>query len=252
MSSEVGRSFQAHVHQIEQTPSGVLFVWLKPDDGFDHIHRAGQYLSLTMNGEPSFFSIASMPVANSLIELHIQALDEAKTEFLLNAFTNKTQVTIGYPYGIVDWPADKPEGIFICRNTGFAPVKALIDTALSRNTDRPVHLYWEGDFIKDLYFEKWLSTALKDHPHFQAHLFFALEDTIDTSSFAIQNSQCQVKIGSLHQVIEQGTMDLNSKASWYYLCGSPQRVYHWVDCLEAKGLSIDAMASDVFEYAPRG
>lgn len=244
--SETGaaRDFKAQIHQIEQTPSGVMILSLHIIDEFDHLHQPGQYLQLRLGDEWSFFSIASVPCTKSPIELHIQTKDQQKIDFLLDAFAQKIFIDIRYAFGLVRWPTTYSSGIFLCRGTGFAPAKALIEAALSRNPDRVIHLLWEADSLHELYFERWLLVTLKTYPHFTASIY-----SKDNQPQHQNTDRLAYDVGSIlnqHQ-FEKARV----QQTWFYLCASPVRVYQWSDKLATLGVNASQLSSDVFEYAPK-
>lgn len=246
MSSSIssrGSSYASRIKHIEQSPSGVMLLWLHLIDEFDHLHMPGQYLQLQLNEEWSFFSIASLPCAKSPLELHIQTQDQEKIQFLLNAFAEQSLLQIRYAFGVVSWPVELAAGIFLCRGTGFAPAKALIESGLARNGDREIHLYWESDNPKDFYFEAWLKRILFSHAHFKVTLLCPIAMKVSLSHARLRVEQKPL----LESVLAN---DLKCKA-WLYLCASPARVHEWAQALEAAGAPAHHMSSDVFEYAPR-
>lgn len=253
MSSNVfspGESYSARIQQVEQTPSGVVLVWLHVIDDFDHLHRPGQYLQMKLGDEWSFFSIASLPCIKSPLELHIQTNHDDKVRFLLDAFADQRIIEVKYPFGVATWKPSLTEGLFLARGTGFAPVKAFIDAALDRNTSRRIHLCWEGESGKDLYFLPWLTKRLADHPSFSVTLYATgvNEHLIDSQD------RLEHKFGSISDDLaapENSSIPVNPDKTWCYLCASPVKVYQWVDELLLNQVLLGHMSSDVFEYAPR-
>ena len=252
MSSHVvtpGTEFKARIQQVEQTPSGVVLVWLYLMDQFDHTHRPGQYLQLNLDGEWSFFSIASLPLSNTPLELHIQTNQQEKIQFLLDAFADQRIIEIKCPYGVVNWKSGLTDGMFLARGTGFAPVKGLIEAAFDRDIDRKIHLCWEGECASDVYFLNWLQGRLASHQNFSATLY-----ATENSQGLVQSTGIEHKAGSIASDFQQRqgfAAQLSSKSTWYYLCASPAKVYQWVDSLTSEKIPLEHMSSDAFEYAPR-
>lgn len=243
-ASSPGESYAARITQIEQSPSGIMVVWLHLIDEFDHLHMPGQYLQLQIGEEWSFFSIASLPSAKTPLELHIQTQDQDKIQFLLDSFAEQSLLQIRYAFGVVRWPAALPCGAFLCRGTGFAPAKALIESGLARNNDRDIHLFWESDNPQDFYFETWLKRMLPQHSNLRVTLLCPLDLGIEWAHERLNIDHAPL----LQSVLTTQIIRANV---WFYLCASPPRVHEWVDALELAGAPIDCMGSDVFEYAPR-
>lgn len=242
-----GLPYSARITKIEQSECGIFLLWLQVIDQFDHLHQPGQYLQLRIGEEWSYFSIASLPGPQSPLELHIHTQDIAKVAFLLDAFSQQRLVDIRYAFGLVRWPVNMMSGVFLCRGTGFAPSKALIEGGLARNNDRPIHLFWETDSSKDCYFEPWLKSTFAKSPNFHATLIgpkgVQLELKHDRLTYSTSSlSDCVSEKGCLAPPAYE--------ASWFYLCASPARVHEWAQELQNIGVSLQQIGSDVFEYAP--
>lgn len=243
-SYSIGQFYNARIIKIEQTPSGIMLVWLQLIDSFDHLHNPGQYLQLKLGQEASFFSIASLPGINSPLELHIQTQDQAKIQILIDAFSEHMLLEARYAYGVVNWPEQLRDGVFVCRGTGFAPVKAFIEAGFLRNADRNVQLLWEANQASDFYFEKWLHLMLEQYAGFKVSL-------LCPEALQLSNTHARLEIKTQSLSTALNAQHLNSANTWFYCCASPPRVYQWTDILCERQIPLAHIASDVFEYAPR-
>jgi CDP-4-dehydro-6-deoxyglucose reductase, E3 len=118
--------------------------------GFNY--SAGQYLEILLPGhEPRPFSIANKP--GDLLELHIRWL--AESPYLVSLIDHIKQnkvLTIQGPLGhCVYHKTPEYPSILIGGGTGFAPLKAIIEQALSEGLKKPMHLYWGARTENDLY-----------------------------------------------------------------------------------------------------
>jgi len=244
-SSSSQKAFQVRVQQLEQTPSGVFIVWLHLIDDFDHLHLPGQYLKLKLGEEWSFFSIASLPSLHARLELHIQVKDDGKNKILVDAFAEQYLLEAQYAFGNVMWPTHLSSGVFYCRGTGFAPAKALIDQALSRQPERKIHFFWEAATERDMYFYPWLHKVLQQYPNMSATLCLTNQSNLPQSQY--------LNLDYIHSSLQQQLSTTSVlPGAWHYFCASPGKVYEWVDILIYQGVTLDQMGSDIFEYAPRG
>ena len=60
--------------------------------------------------------------------------------------------------------SDRPV-ILMAGGTGFAPIKAIIEQAIERNIERPMHLFWGVRSEADLYMDDLARRWSDQHPH---------------------------------------------------------------------------------------
>jgi len=105
---------------------------------------AGQEVRLTLNNKlTEKMSIASCPCDESFIQFHIENNQSTFSNFINNDLKINDSVTVEGPSGhfVLNNESTKPI-IFIAVNTGFAPIKSLIENALSLEVAEYIHLYW--------------------------------------------------------------------------------------------------------------
>ena len=106
---------------------------------------AGQYVSLKLDHLPARdCSIASCPCDDKILEFHISKLaGQDVSSYLANTLRVTESIVITGPRGefTLDETSTRPL-VFLACNTGFAPIKSLIEHALSFNTPQQVQLYW--------------------------------------------------------------------------------------------------------------
>lgn len=105
---------------------------------------AGQEVTLTLNDKISkTLAIASCPCDESFIQFHIDNDRTTFNDYVLNTLKTNDCVKINGPSGhfVLNNDSTKPI-IFIAVNTGFAPVKSLIENALSLEVAEYIHFYW--------------------------------------------------------------------------------------------------------------
>jgi CDP-4-dehydro-6-deoxyglucose reductase len=120
--------------------------------------RAGQYLEVLMrDGSRRAYSMAVAPHLAEQIELHIRHLPGGKfTDPLFGAtepvMKERDILRIEMPLGtfFLREDSDKPV-VLLASGTGYAPIKAIIEHAISAGIKRPMRLYWGARARKDLY-----------------------------------------------------------------------------------------------------
>lgn len=231
----VTRSFL--VRSLELLNADTYRVQLQCDGGELPVYRAGQYLEILLpGGGVSAFSIASAPAASrTQLELHIQRLDRDSSEQLFSALVSG-QVMARLPRGVchIDRLPEK-KLLLIAAGTGFAQAKSIIEQSLALNHAYGISLYWGVKTPSDLYLpelpEQWAVRGVHYHPVISGC------------------KQWHGRCGMLYEAVIEDLDELMDAE--VYISGSPAMVYTTIDALVDKGLSLDAMHSDVFEYAPR-
>jgi CDP-4-dehydro-6-deoxyglucose reductase len=106
---------------------------------------AGQYVALQFNHlPPRDCSIASCPCDERTLEFHISKLaGQDISSYLAETLKVNDALMIHGPRGEFALDETSTRGlVFLACNTGFAPIKSLIEHALSLNTTQQVRLYW--------------------------------------------------------------------------------------------------------------
>ncbi|MBS0849893.1 NAD(P)H-flavin reductase [Citrobacter sp. JGM124] len=140
------------VTSVEAITDTVYRVRLLPESAFSF--KAGQYLMVVMDERDKRpFSIASTPSESEFIELHIGASEiNLYAMAVMDRILTTKEVVVDLPHGEA-WlrnDADRPL-ILIAGGTGFSYVRSILLTALERNPDREIAIYWGGREDKHLY-----------------------------------------------------------------------------------------------------
>ncbi|MFN2309465.1 MAG: 2Fe-2S iron-sulfur cluster-binding protein [Gammaproteobacteria bacterium] len=135
---------RARVSAVERTEAGVLVLSLRPAGGARLRFLAGQSLRLSCGGHSAIYPIASCPCDEHRLELHIQPqADTAFTQQLYAAMGQDQDLEIEGPQG--DFVLDQQSLrslIFVAWDTGFAPIKSLIEHAMAADCAENLHLFW--------------------------------------------------------------------------------------------------------------
>lgn len=134
-------------------------------------HISGQYTEIQLpDGNFLPLSIANAPRADGTLEFHIRhQSDLPATQILLAQLTQYSQVLLRGPKGNSTLLRAKPDNhcVFLAGGTGFAPMKALLETALVTKPNIPLTLYWGIRRPEDAYDQATLLQWVQDFPHFR-------------------------------------------------------------------------------------
>jgi len=108
---------------------------------------AGQSATLTAGGASAQLSIASCPCDDRNLHFHVER--DAKDDFarqVFEALRAGDPVTVFGPWGdfVLRTESARPI-LFVASEAGFAPIKGLIEHAMSLDTAELLHLYWHTD-----------------------------------------------------------------------------------------------------------
>lgn len=154
------------VTSVEAITDTVYRVRLVPDAAFTF--RAGQYLMVVMDERDKRpFSMASTPDEKGFIELHIGASElNLYAMAVMDRILKDREIVVDIPHGDA-WLRDDEERplILIAGGTGFSYVRSILLTALARNPNRDVTIYWGGREEKHLYDLSELEALSVNHPN---------------------------------------------------------------------------------------
>jgi len=105
---------------------------------------AGQKVEITLEDNMlASLPIASCPCDESFIQFHIENNNSPFSQYIKDKLKPNDSVKIDGPSGhfVLNKDSTKPI-IFIAVDTGFAPVKSLIENALSLEAAEYIHFYW--------------------------------------------------------------------------------------------------------------
>ena len=159
------QSLSAKIRKIQQLNDHIIQLSLKLPRSQRLRFLAGQHMELSLEnhlnqeGMPinAEYSIASCPCEPNNLEFHIpiKENDAFSNAILKSLQTNKRSnesVTICGPHGSFVLNEDSPNSlIFIAWDTGFAPIRSLIEHAISLDKSDNIHLYWMTTKVEDHY-----------------------------------------------------------------------------------------------------
>lgn len=197
------------------------FVLTKPWD-----FQAGQYTSILFKQKHAFFSIASSPLVDDFLELHIQ---NSVTHPLAPDFADFLKTTacldLSPPQGKAVLTAGSRPLLLIAGGSGIAPLKSIADTLRLLEPNREFHLYW-GVRNQSCFYDL---NGLAYVP--------VLSD----------ESQPGVRAGFVHKV---AAADFNDLAPFdIFIAGPFAMAYAAREDFLNQGAKRDALFSDAFEFA---
>ncbi len=200
---------------------------------------AGQYLEFILaDGRKRAFSIANAPHDDALMELHVRRVPGGEfTDYVFDELEEKTILRIQGPLGsFVLREASARPLLFIGGGTGFAPLKGLLEHAFHLGIERPMTLYWGVRAERDLYWPELPQRWMAEHANF-SYVPVLSEPDPDWSG----------RRGYVHEAVLEDHPDIADYD--VYLSGPPVMVEAGRAAFEARGLALDHMFSDAFEYA---
>ncbi len=123
---------------------------------------AGQYVTLHVEGlAPRNKSIASCPCNGMYLHFHVRRqAGDPFSDYIFGTCRPRQKIRLSGPSGRFTLDDDSPRPIlFIANDTGFAPIKSLIEHAIALEREQPMHLYWitahAGDHYLANYCRAW-------------------------------------------------------------------------------------------------
>lgn len=197
---------------------------------------AGHYLFLLMpDGSRRAFSIASAPQQDEFLELHIRAAaDNAAALAVIAALQNSPVIKAELPHGqCVVRDSERPL-IFVAGGTGFAPIKAQIESLLAAGLTRPIHLYRGAHSLDHLY--------LRELP---ANWAANSELVRYTEVLSGNDPSWTGRLGLVHQAVLEDYSDLSPYD--VYIGGREEMVLAAYAAFQKQGLPAEHCYSDMID-----
>lgn len=132
---------------------------------------AGQHVTISLKGAPDRNkSIASCPCNGMVLQFHIHRTPgDDFADFVFSKLKLRQPVSLQGPYGrlVLDEESTRPI-IFIACETGFAPIKSVIEHAIALEFEQSMQLYW---------------IANDEKGHYQANFCRSWQDALDDFRF---------------------------------------------------------------------
>lgn len=236
------RTMPCRVDKMELAAPDVMVLKLRLPANERLQFLAGQYIDILLKEQkPRSFSLANAPHNDELLELHVRNIaGGAFTSHVFNGMKERDILRIKGPLGtfFLREDSDRPI-IFVASGTGFAPVKAIIEHALHIGVQRPMHFYWGGYKLSDLYMleaaRQWEARGIRFTPVLSA------PEPAD---------EWQGRTGFVHLAVLEDFPDMSGHE--VYACGAPVVVEAaHRDFTTQCGLPDNAFFSDAFTFTPK-
>ena len=220
----------AEVIECRPLADHILQVILKPVVYLPY--TAGQYLKLiTPSNDALSYSIANAPNESKTYELHIRHGVSISNAALLAALQKTKHIQLQCPFGhctLLNLDTTKPL-FFIASGTGFAPIKAMLETLITTQRTQPVILYWSARSRAEHYLNQRLQTWDDETPWFKYRPALSKPTA---------------------NIIETMMYDDNMTASQWQviLAGSFDRIHALRDELLARQFNSNQLHSDAFDF----
>lgn len=161
----------ARVKKTERLAEDVMLLHLQTPRTRRLRFLAGQYVTLQTGDTPAVnYPVASCPCDERNLQFHVQQMPgNPFAERVFQGLKSGDTVNVLGPHGEFALREDSPHTlIFIAWDTGFAPIKSLIEHALALDVTDSIHLYW---------------LAPSGRGHYLSNLCRAWSDALDNFSF---------------------------------------------------------------------
>jgi CDP-4-dehydro-6-deoxyglucose reductase len=152
------QKIQTAVTMVERNQPDVLILHLRTPRSQTLRFFAGQYLAMEIAGfEPIYKSIASCPCNGRDLQFHFSRLvGDSFSDYVFGYLKKRDTVTIEGPHGdfVLDEQSSRPI-ILIAHETGFAPIKSLVEHIIALEVSQPIQLYWVTRHDKGHYLENY-------------------------------------------------------------------------------------------------
>lgn len=223
------------VAEVEQATHDIRVVRLRIDSGGPFDYSAGQFAQVTFPGLPPRDYSMAAGSDGDLLEFHIRLVPGgAVTPYVQNQLKLGDPVRVEGPLGAAHL-RDTHRGpiLAVAGGSGLAPIKAIVEAALSGGAQQPIHLYFGVRAERDLYLESHFRALGEKH----ANLTF-------TPVLSEPDGPTDRRTGYLADAVAADFADFDGYKA--YLAGPPIAVETTVDKLRAAGMRPRDIHADAF------
>lgn len=191
------QTVKAQVSKLEPLSEDVISVQVRTPRSSSLRFLAGQHVTLEIDGLlPRSKSIASCPCNASNLQFHIKrSAGDPFSEYCFSSLKIGTNVKVSGPHGkfIFDDKGVRPV-IFLAYDTGFAPVKSLIEHALAIEYEPQIHLYWVASHGSRPYMENYCRAWMDACDNFS---FTVLDGVPESAGVSLVDTNLQLGVQRL-------------------------------------------------------
>lgn len=229
------RNMRCRVESIEDATHDIKIIRLSVESGGPFVFSSGQYAEIKLPGLPHrSFSMASQ-VADDLIEFHIRRVPGGKvSEFVSSTLSVGNEALVRGPLGSAFLRESREGAILaIAGGSGLAPIKSIIDRALSLKTGEDVCLYYGARDERDIYLEDHFVELQALHPNFE---FIPV--------LSEPQNPTDRRVGLVTDAVKSDHVDLEDFSA--YLAGPPPMVEAAEVWLREQGVPRSRIHADAF------
>lgn len=210
------KKLPTRVAKLDRVTDDVMVVSLQLPANERLQYKAGQYIEfLLKDGKRRSYSLANAPHCDEQLSLHIRHMGGgAFTDHVFGNMKERDILRFEGPQGtfFLREDSDKPM-VLLASGTGFAPIKAIIEQAIHKKTERAMLLYWGGRRPKDLYMQSLCEEWARTVPNFKY---------VPVISDVLPEDGWSGRTGFVHRAVMEDLPDLSGYQ--VYACGAPAMV----------------------------
>jgi CDP-4-dehydro-6-deoxyglucose reductase len=207
---------------------------------------AGQRVRLMLeSGAASELHIASCPCNGRNLHFSVRRDRDAFSRELFQRNPTRALVTVTGPYGnfVLDEDSHAP-AVFIAIDDGIAPIKSLIEHAVSIDSIEAFHLYWSAPDPTGHYHERWCR-ALKDA--LDNFTFTPLVNAAPEDLLALLEADLPRGIAERGPAAPAAAEGAPAQALRYYLAGPAAAIDAIAAALGKAGVAADRIAAEALD-----
>ncbi len=235
----VVRKLPCRVGRIERVTDDVAILHLKLPANERLQFLAGQYIEFILkDGARRSFSMANPPHDDEFLHLHVRHVPGGSfTDHVFKTMKERDILRFEGPLGSFFLHDSEKPIVLVASGTGFAPIKAIVESAFKHEIGRPMTLYWGARRPQDLYLDelprKWAAERPQQFKY------------VPVISDGLPEDRWTGRTGFVHRAVMDDYADLAGVQ--VYACGVPVMVdAARRDFTHERGLPIDEFFADSF------
>ncbi len=228
----------ATVNKIERVTDDVLVMHVRTPRSKTLRFLAGQHVSLEMKNQlVRNKSIASCPCNAMNLQFHVRRVDgDPFSDYVFTELRTSEKIDLNGPWGVFTLDEDSPRPIvFLAYESGFAPIKSIVEHLIALEASQPIHLYWLANGNDGHYMDNFCRAWVDAFDDFKYSRLFGHDGPHDPEL----SKQHLAEAGSL---IVSDYPDLSGHD--IYLCGPDSIMDDLVEKLQAHGASDERLYID--------
>lgn len=235
------RRSPAKINWIKPLPGAVIALSLRLPPRSALKSLPGQYINLTYKGHTRAYSVAEASQEGRELLLHIKVQRGGQVSEALARDAKPDDLVHAHgPHGTFFLRQDTDPIIFLCTGTGFAPVRAMVESLLQAGDRRQIAVYW-GQRHGDEFYDRrpWSWRALGKNISFHA--------VCSRDPRGLEHA----RVGYVQDAALEDFQGELSGVS-VYACGSDAMIQSARQTLSANGLRQERFYSDAFVSGSEG